>query len=194
MRHKWAFPLLLLAFAIQPSVFAHPGHEVSGLSSGFGHPFSGLDHMLAMLAVGIWAAQNGGRAFWLFPAVFMGVMTFGGILGVEGVNLPLVESGILASVLVLGLLIAAARKLPLWTGALLVAAFALFHGHAHGAELGQNTSAFAFSLGLLGATGILHALGVAGGFLCSSQIAPKLVRVAGGIVAASAVPIGLGGI
>ena len=128
-------------FPANPAL-AHTGAEHAfSFASGFKHPFTGLDHMLAMVAVGLWAGLNGGRALWAWPVAFVGVMVLGGALGISGFAVPMVEAGILASVVVLGLLVLAAAKLPVAAGAILVAAFALLHGHAHGAELPGEAAA-----------------------------------------------------
>src|SRR3990172_12300295 len=122
------FPLLFAQ-----SAFAHTfGAEGASFYQGFIHPLSGLDHLLAMLAVGMWAAQAGGRARWLIPAAFVAMLALGGGMAMLGWTLPQVELGIAASVAVLGLLIAGAAKTPLWLGVSIAGLFALFHGHAHG--------------------------------------------------------------
>ena len=153
--------------AVQPLMFvgsdaalAHTGleHAVS-FASGFKHPWTGLDHMLAMVAVGLWAGLNGGRALWAWPAAFVGVMVAGGALGIAGIPVPMVEPGILASVIVLGLLVLAAARLPVALGAALVAVFALLHGHAHGAELPAQAAAATYAAGFALATALLHAPG-----------------------------------
>jgi urease accessory protein len=125
------------------------------------HPILGWDHLLAMVAVGLWAAQRGGRAVWILPVSFVGVMALGGIMGTSGIDLPGVETGILASVLVLGILIAAAARFPIAIGAAVVAIFALFHGHAHGTEMPQTSLGIAYSIGFCTATALLHASGIA---------------------------------
>lgn len=152
------FACLLL---LPATALAHPGHGPHGFASGFGHPLLGWDHLLAMVAVGIWAGQRGGRALWLLPTTFVATMAFGGALGVAGVGLPGVEAGILASVLVLGTLIAVAVRVPLAAAGALVAAFALFHGHAHGTEMAPDLSGAAYGLGFCAATALLHGAGVA---------------------------------
>jgi urease accessory protein len=149
-------PVLLAAPAA-----AHTGHGLDGFGVGFAHPFSGVDHLLAMIAVGAWAAQQGGRAVWLLPAAFVGVMAVGGIIGLAGVGVAGTESVIIASVLVLGAVIAAALKPPLWIAAPLVGAFALFHGLAHGAELPAAANAPAYAAGFVAATALLHTGGIA---------------------------------
>jgi urease accessory protein len=141
--------LAAVAFAAAPAA-AHTGHGLEGLAAGFAHPFHGVDHLLAMIAVGAWAAQQGGRAVWTLPAAFVGVMALGGILGFSGTALSGTESVILASVLVLGAVVAAAAKLPLAIAAPVVGAFALFHGLAHGAELPAAANAPAYAAGPVG--------------------------------------------
>jgi urease accessory protein len=152
--------LAAVAFAAAPAA-AHTGHGLDGFSAGLAHPFSGVDHLLAMIAVAAWAAQQGGRAVWALPAAFVGVMALGGILGFSGIALSGTESVIVASVLVLGAVVAAAAKLPLAIATPVVGAFALFHGLAHGAELPDSANAPAYAAGFLAATSLLHAAGIA---------------------------------
>jgi len=162
------------------AAFAHTGvGHTTGFQSGFGHPFSGADHMLAMVAVGLWAAQMGGRAVWAIPAAFVTLMVGGGLLGIAGIPLPFVEEGILASVLVFGVLIAGAYRLPVVAGALIVGCFAVFHGHAHGAEMSSAMGAISYSLGFAIATTLLHAGGIAGGMVCKALCNEKVTRFAG---------------
>ena len=140
--------------------FAHLNPAEHGsVMAGLSHPLFGLDHILAMVAVGLWAAQLGGRATWAVPSAFVGTMMAGFLAGHAGLSLPFVEPAILASVVVLGLLVAAAVRLPLALGATLVGIFALFHGHAHSAELG-SAGALAFGAGFALSTVLLHAVGV----------------------------------
>ena len=141
--------LALSVIFLTPSLAnAHTGiGNTAGLLHGFGHPLGGLDHILAMVAVGIWAAQIGGKAIWAVPTTFVSVMVVGGILGITGVAVPFVEQGIVMSVLILGVLIAAAACLPLASSAAIVGLFALFHGHAHGAEIPVAVSGFAYGVG-----------------------------------------------
>ncbi|HEX7051752.1 MAG TPA: HupE/UreJ family protein [Longimicrobiales bacterium] len=153
-----------LSFAIvalsPAAAWAHPGvGPATGLFHGFAHPILGWDHVLAMVAVGLWAAQRGGRAVWAIPAAFVVTMAAGGALGAAGIPLPGVEAGILASVLVLGTLIAAAARLPVGVCAAVAALFALFHGHAHGAEMPASVQGLAYGLGFCTATTFLHATG-----------------------------------
>jgi urease accessory protein len=136
-----------------------------------------------MVAVGLWAAQLGGRARWLVPASFVSMMTVGGALGMMGVNLPLVETGILVSVLVLGILIAAAARLPLAASMAVVGLFAIFHGHAHGAELPAAASGISYALGFLLATAGLHACGLGLGLLAQKRIHAPALRYAGAAIA-----------
>ncbi|GIZ53819.1 HupE/UreJ family protein [Noviherbaspirillum aridicola] len=162
--------------------FAHPGaHHAAGLSSGFLHPLSGWDHLLAMLAAGVWAAQQR-RMAWSLLALFPAAMAFGALLAFGGFSLPLVEPGIAASVLVLGLTVAFAVRMPALAGGALVALFAMCHGFAHGAELPAQTSAAGYAAGFLAATLALHLAGAAGSRLLQGLHA-AIVRAAGAGVA-----------
>jgi len=163
------------------------GAHGAGFAAGLAHPFIGLDHLLAMVAVGIWAAQLGGRALWRLPLAFMAMMALGSALALAGMVFPAVESGIASSLLVLGLLIAVAARFPLMTSMLLVGVFALFHGHAHGQELPLAASAFWYGLGFLLATGLLHLAGLALGILLSRGNSANWARVMGGGIAAAGV-------
>ncbi|MCX7627626.1 MAG: HupE/UreJ family protein, partial [Methylophilaceae bacterium] len=152
----------LLGMLLPTAAFAHAGTGMgSGLGEGFIHPFGGPDHLLAMVAVGMWAAQLGGRAVWLIPAGFVGMMAAGGLLGMAGIDLPYVEHGIAASVLILGLLIAGSVRLAAQWGCLLVGACAVFHGYAHGVEMPVTAGAVAYGTGFILATIALHGLGIA---------------------------------
>ena len=157
---KRASIVLVLLAAMTGPAHAHPGHGTNSLFSGLAHPFAGLDHLLAMLAVGLWAAQLGGRARWLVPACFVGVMALGGALGASGVSLPFVESGVAVSVLILGLLIAMSARLPLAASLSLVGTFALFHGFAHGAEMPVAASSLAYGAGFMLTSALLHLAGI----------------------------------
>ncbi len=169
---------------------AHTGleHAVS-FAAGFAHPWTGLDHMLAMVAVGLWAGLNGGRALWAWPATFVGVMVAGGAFGIAGVGIPMVEPGILASVVTLGLLVLAAARLPVALGAVIVALFALLHGHAHGGELPAEASAITYAAGFAIATALLHALGLGVAYLAQSERGKLLVRGAGALVVAGGIAL-----
>ncbi len=180
---KLSLATLLALAAAQPALAHTGGHAATGLAAGFAHPFMGIDHLLAMLAVGLWAVQTGGRALWAVPAAFIGVMVLGAGLGMAGAGLPLVEFGILGSVLVLGLLVAAAPRLPLWAPVAIAGLFALFHGHAHGTEMPEGASGALYGAGFLAATALLHGIGLGLGLAMTRRTAP-LARVAGGAVAA----------
>lgn len=156
--------------------FAHLDPEAHGsFMAGISHPIFGLDHVLAMLAVGLWAAQIGGKAIWSVPAAFVGTMALGFVLAVSGLGLPFVEPAILASVIALGLLVATAAKLPTAASAAIVGVFALFHGHAHGGELG-SAGALSFGVGFVIATALLHVAGIGLGL--------GIARLSGGAIAA----------
>lgn len=164
---------------------AHTTGVATGFRSGFLHPLSGLDHVLAMVAVGIWGVQLGRPAVWLLPVTFPLVMAFGGALGVRGVPIPNVEIGVAASALILGLLVAFAARLPIWAAAIVVGAFAIFHGHAHGTELPRAAEPLAFAIGFVLATGLLHALGISLGLLQRWSSGNKLLRFGGVAIALS---------
>jgi urease accessory protein len=171
----------LLMLAAGPAL-AHPGHgSTASFAAGIAHPLSGLDHITVMVAVGLWAALKGGRAMWLWPAAFVGVMLVGAALGMARVPVPLVEPGILASVVVLGLMVALAVDLPVWTGAAIVAAFALLHGHAHGTEVAENVGGIEYMAGFALATATLHGVGIAFAQLMTRAQLRALVRVAGAV-------------
>ena len=184
--------LLSVMFFLPTLAFAHTGvGATTGFGSGFAHPFGGFDHLLAMLAVGLWAAQMGDRALWAVPAAFVALMIFGGVLAVAGIHVPYVEGGILVSVLVLGILIAAAFKFPLMISASIVGVFALFHGHAHGAEMPLVAGAISYSLGFALATALLHAAGIVGGMMLQKMNVEKVVRYAGAAIAVGGVYLAL---
>lgn len=168
---------------------AHTGAgSVAGLSAGFGHPIGGLDHVLAMIAVGILAAQLGGRSLVLVPAAFVGMMAFGGVLGIAGVAVPFVELGIVGSVIVLGAVIAAGRQMPMAVAVGLVGALAIFHGHAHGTEMPVNASGLEYGIGFVLATAFLHAVGIGlsvGVQRIGEKVAPLAVRACGVAIAAA---------
>jgi urease accessory protein len=138
--------------------------------------------MLAMLAVGLWGAQLGGRAMWLLPVLFPMVMAGGGFLGLIGVPIPGIEIGIALSAVVLGAMVLSECKPPLWLCGLLVGAFAIFHGHAHGAELPEGGNAALYSIGFVMATGCLHGAGIALGLIHRWKAGKVLLRLAGGVV------------
>jgi urease accessory protein len=180
--------LTFAAAALAPAVaFAHPGHgEHSGFIHGFMHPIAGLDHILAMVTVGILAYQIGGRALWLVPTTFLAVMAAGGLLGVAGVSFYFVEPGIAASVVVLGIIVALALKPPVAVAMAMVALFAVFHGYAHGIEAPLDGSAAVYGAGFMLATALLHAAGIAFGMLVGRVAATQGqlgYRLAGSAVA-----------
>ena len=173
--------LLTLSLLLIPTLaHAHVGiGETSGFLRGIGHPLSGIDHICAMVAVGLWASQMGGRSLWLIPLTFLFVMATGGLLGMSGITLPFVEQGITASVLILGVFIAAAIRVPLAASVTLVGLFALCHGHAHGAEMPASASGLQFAMGFVLATAVFHALGIGLGVAMQKQGRPMVVRFAG---------------
>lgn len=177
------FAIMISLFATS-LIFAHAGHgDSDGFLHGLTHPVGGLDHILAMVAVGVWAAMLGGRAVWMVPTSFIALMAIGGAMGMSGVAFPFVEQGIGGSVLVLGVLIAIAARLPVYVASGIVGAFALFHGVAHGAEMPFTESGLGYGLGFLVATAILHLIGVGIGIGAERIAAPAFVRTAGAGVA-----------
>lgn len=166
MRLTLKSALLAVAMTAAPATaFAHIGiGDTHGIMHGFSHPISGIDHILAMVAVGMFAAYRGGRALWLVPATFVLMMAAGGALGVAGVPVPFVETGIAASVIVLGLAVAFQWSAPIAAAMGLVGFFAIFHGHAHGAEMPADASGVQYALGFMIATALLHIVGIAVGF------------------------------
>lgn len=168
---------------------AHTGTGMTGgFAAGFMHPLSGVDHMLAMLAVGMWGAQLGRPAIWVLPVAFPMIMAMGGVLGIIGISAPFsVEIGIVMSVIVLGAVIAFYLRPPLWAAILLVSFFALFHGYAHGVELADKSSALAYSLGFVIATGMIHVAGILIGMVTHLPRGMSLLRLGGGLVMLSGV-------
>jgi urease accessory protein len=175
----------LLGLALAPAVaLAHEETgQAAGFLSGLSHPVSGLDHVLAMIAVGLWGAVLGPPAIWVLPVAFPLVMAAGGLMGLLGVPVPGVEVGIAVSAMVLGLMVLAEVRPAIWVAAAIVAFFAIFHGHAHGRELPAGTSALLYSLGFVVATGLLHAVGILLGVAHRWSAGRQAVRVAGGGVA-----------
>ena len=168
--------------AIASPAFAHVGvGSTASFAAGVAHPLSGLDHITVMVAVGLWAALKGNRALWVWPATFVSVMLIGGALGMAHVPVPFVEPGILASVVALGLMVALAVDLPLATGAAIIGAFALLHGHAHGSEVAENVGGMEYMTGFALATATLHGLGIAFALLMQRASLRPLVRVAGAV-------------
>jgi urease accessory protein len=177
---KRALVAVSIAVLTSPA-FAHVEQgEAAGFLAGLAHPVSGLDHVLAMVAVGLWGAQLGAPAIWLLPITFPIVMAMGGLLGLLGVPLPGVEFGIAASAILLGAAVMTERRLPLYAAAALVGFFAIFHGHAHGTELPPGQSGLLYSLGFVVATGCLHAIGIAIGTIHRWPAGRIALRIAGG--------------
>ncbi|GEO85193.1 MULTISPECIES: HupE/UreJ family protein [Alphaproteobacteria] len=161
--------------------------ETGGFLSGFEHPLSGIDHLLAMFCVGLWGAQMGGRAVWSLPIVFPLIMVLGGMMGIAGLPLPAVESGIALSIIVLGAAIAFVWHPPEWLAVLVIGVFAIFHGYAHGAELPAASDPADFAIGFVVATGLIHIAGIAVGLAFQRFREGELSRALGGL-------IGLGGL
>jgi urease accessory protein len=165
------------------TLLAHETGDVAGgLISGITHPLFGFDHVVAMVAVGLWGGQLKQPAMWLLPVTFPIVMALGGVLGARGVPLPGVEIGIAVSAIVLGIMVAASVKPPLWVAAVVVGAFAVFHGHAHGTELPESATPLAYGAGFVVSTGLLHATGIAIGLLVAWPAGEKVVRICGGAI------------
>jgi len=185
MVHAVHAVLVALAVTVTATAaLAHTGEGInSGFASGFWHPILGWDHVVAMVAVGLWGAFLGVPALWILPVVFPLVMAFGGALGVIGVPVPAVETGIALSGVILGLLIAFAVRAPLWVAAVIVGVFAIFHGHAHGTELPEAFNAYGYAVGFVVGTGLLHVAGIALGFLTKSEAGAVAVRGVGGAIA-----------
>lgn len=180
------FAALLLAASTAPArAHLDPGAHGSFVA-GFTHPLFGIDHVLAMVAVGLWAAMPGGRALWAVPAAFVGVMLAGFLAAMAGLPLPFVEPAILASVVAIGLLVALAVPVPAGPGMAVVGFFALFHGHAHGGEIGAATT-LAYAAGFALATALLHAAGLGAARLFSGNAGRLVTRAAGGMTAAAGV-------
>jgi urease accessory protein len=185
---RLAGPLaLMIALAAGPAS-AHSGTGLpGGFMSGFLHPLSGVDHMLAMVSVGLWGAFLGRPLVYALPVIFPTVMAVGGVMGMAGVPMPPVEIGIAVSVLVLGGLIALAVRAPVWAACVLVGAFAIFHGYAHGQELPSAADPIGFSLGFVLSTGLLHVAGIGLGLMNARPAGVVVTRSLGGLIAATGV-------
>lgn len=182
-RTLWVALLALSLLPLASVAEAHPGHDaVASLGTGFAHPFGGLDHLLAMIAVGLWAVQAGGRRIWLLPAAFVTTLAVGAALGVSDAAVPAVELGVAASVALLGAAILFGARLPLWGGIAAVAAFGAVHGLAHGATMPAG-SALGYFAGLALASVLLHGAGIGLGLIGRTGFARKGVRLAGGGIA-----------
>ncbi|WFU91304.1 HupE/UreJ family protein (plasmid) [Rhizobium sp. CC1099] len=185
--------LALVATALPAAAYAHPvAGEAAGFAHGFTHPVSGIDHVLAMIMVGVFAYQLGGRATWLVPATFVLVMALGGALGVAGIDIPFVEAGIALSVVLLGAVVAFNVKAPAAIAMAVVGLFAIFHGHAHGTEMPESAAGAAYGGGFLIATALLHAVGLGLGYAIG-RIGERrgfiVTRLAGGLAAIAGVGI-----
>jgi urease accessory protein len=174
------------ALILAPRTFAHePGGVAGGLASGLLHPVTGLDHLVAMVAVGIWGAQLGNPALWLLPVTFPLVMALGGVLGVLRVPLPIPDVAIALSALLLGAAVATRARVTLATAAVAVGVFAIFHGHAHGIELPRAANPLAYGAGFVIATGMLHLCGIALGALSRWPAGARLIQGLGAAIAAT---------
>ena len=185
MHRSIALSLSTLLVLVPGAALAHTGHgDGAGFAHGFFHPLGGIDHALAMIAVGVFAYQLGGRARWLVPGAFVAVMALGGALGMAGAQIPYVEAGIALSVVALGAIVAFRVKAPVAAAMAIVGLFAVFHGHAHGAEMPADTSGVAYAAGFMLGTALLHAGGLGLGFLigrAGETRGPLLVRATGAL-------------
>lgn len=172
-----------VVLACATPAFAHESGGTGGFTSGLSHPVSGLDHVLAMIAVGLWGAQLGQPMLWLLPVAFPIMMAMGGFMGLIGVPLPGVEIGIAASAIVLGAMVLTNSRVPAWLALVLVGGFAVFHGHAHGTELPEGQSVALYSIGFVISTGLLHAVGIGFGSLHHVKRGAVFVRAGGALVA-----------
>jgi urease accessory protein len=179
------FGLRILFLLLLPATaFAHvEGGQATGLLTGLQHPWSGLDHVLAMIAVGIWGAQLGNPALWLLPVTFPMVMSMGAMLGLLGIPLPGVEIGIAVSAVLLGAMVGGEVRPKLLIAALLVGFFAIFHGHAHGTDLPAGQSGLLYSMGFVIATGVLHGIGITIGLIHRWPVGKLALRGAGALIA-----------
>lgn len=185
--------LVALFAAIPALALAHPGHEhTTSFMTGFMHPMGGVDHLLAMLAIGLWAASLGGRALWAVPSAFVGTMLVGGFLAVAGVQVPFIEQGIVLSVILMGALLVGAARFPVAMCAGLAGLFALFHGAAHGLEMPLNANGAEYALGFAASTALLHVAGIGFGAFIARVKAPMVTRVAGSIIAVTGLFLALG--
>ena len=182
------FASALVFLATSFPALAHATHGYGGgFVAGFTHPIVGWDHVAAMVAVGLWGAFLGAPAIWILPVVFPLVMALGAVAGILGIPVPAVEVGIALSAVVLGLMIVFAAKPPIGVAAVIVGAFAVFHGYAHGTELPATVNAFAYAIGFVISTGLLHILGIAFGLLVKWPAGRLAVRGAGGLISLAGV-------
>lgn len=194
-RWGWTGIATLVAVVMAGAAEAHTlGVAAAGFSAGLAHPLAGVDHLLAMIAIGLWAvqlAERSGRAsaLYLVPAAFVGMMAVGGIAAMSDLPLPEVETGIIGSIVVLGLLIAVAPQMPVAAGMAIAGLFALFHGHAHGNEVPEAASATLYAVGFLIATAFLHGIGLALGLVTQSGRLRLVGRLGGAGIAAAGVAL-----
>lgn len=182
-RRSWLAPFAALLVSWPATALAHQGQATAGgFLAGFLHPLGGLDHVLAMLAVGMWGAQLGAPAIWALPVAFPLVMSFGGVVGILGLPLPAVEPGIVLSVIVLGAAIALARRPPLAVAGVIVSVFAICHGYAHGTELPKQAGAVAYSAGFVLATGGIHLAGIGVGAVIHLPHGERVLRAGGSAI------------
>ena len=181
----------LFALAPVPALAHAEMGALGGFQSGFVHPIIGVDHLIAMLAVGIWGAQMGGRSVWTLPVTFPLIMAVGAIIGMTGLDLPIVELGIALSVVVLGLVIAFAWRAPEWAALLLIAIFAIFHGYAHGAELPSAVDPASYAVGFVVATGLIHVVGIGVGLALNRPWKGRLSQVLGGVIALTGITLAI---
>ena len=207
---------LFLTVVVAPDVgLAHTGiGSTAAFAAGVTHPLGGLDHMLAMVAVGVWAGlkafssevgtgsreenasdkkKSGKSALWLWPACFVAAMALGGVLGIEGIQIPFVEQGIIASIVLLGLAVALALSAPLAVGAVLIAGAGIMHGHAHGVEIPADANGLHYALGFVLATSLLHAVGVAATVIALRYGRPVVIRIAGALTVAAGLTLAFAG-
>lgn len=196
LNHTLALTAALGVSTVSTAAFAHPGHiEASGFASGFLHPIGGLDHILAMVGVGLFAWMLKGRSLWLVPAAFVGMMAIGGVLGVFQIPVPMVELGIALSIVVIGALVASGKSIPVAAAMAIVGVFAIFHGHAHGTEMPAAMSGLTYGIGFIAATALLHAIGIAAGLAIGKAGEARgfqVARVGGAAMAAIGVAIVVG--
>ncbi len=175
--------IAVVLFPLAPAQAHVQRGGATGLTTGFYHPWSGWDHILAMVAVGVWGVQLGRPAIWLLPVTFPVIMSIGGFLGLIGCPLPGTEVGIGLSALLLGLMVAAEARPPLWVAILMVGIFGLYHGHAHGTELPPNEDGLSYSIGFVMATGCLHGVGITLGLVHRWKTGTIVLRIAGMVIA-----------
>jgi urease accessory protein len=185
--------LTLILIGLPTAVFAHSGHgDSSGFMHGFMHPVGGIDHILAMVAVGVFAYVLGGKALWLVPLSFVGMMAVGFVFGVNQVNVPFVELGIALSSVVIGGAAALGRPMPVAGAMVLVGVFAVFHGHAHGTEMSADTSGLEYALGFIASTALLHAAGIAAAMGVAKLVGKygrPAAQIAGGVFALGSIGV-----